>query len=169
MKTKLQKQEQIKKGETLAEKSAGVILLDFAKVNTADLRNLRRDLTKDGSKLFIMKKRLLGIMLTKKGAEFKGADFKTSVGAVFAANLEAASSAVYKFFKGLEKEKKIEGKKILGAYDFARSNAFMPQAEIEFMGSLPPREVLLGQLLGMIAAPIRSLLYVLDQKAKQTK
>lgn len=169
MKTKLQKQDQVKKGATLAEKSGGVILVDFAKVNTADLRNLRRDLTKGGSTLFIMKKRLLGIMLKERGAEFAGGDFKTSVGAVFAANLEAASSTVYKFFKGLEKEKKVEGKKILGAYDFARMNAFMPQAQVEFMGSLPPREVLLAQLLGMIAAPIRSLLYVLDQKSKQTQ
>ena len=40
-------------------------------------------------------------------------------------------------------------------------------AQVVFIGNLPPREVLLAQLLGMIAAPIRSFLYVLDQKSKQ--
>jgi len=169
MKTKLQKQEELKKGEAMAETSAGVILVDFSKVKTADLRNLRRDLTRDKNPLFIMKKRLLGLMLTKRGAQFSGADFKTSVGAVFVSNFESAASAVYKFFKGLEKEKKTEGKKILGAYDFANGNAFMPKEQVEFLGSLPPREVLLGQLFAMIAAPIKSFLYVLDQKAKQAK
>jgi ribosomal protein L10 len=40
--------------------------------------------------------------------------------------------------------------------------------EVLFVGQLPPREILLAQLLGMIAAPIKSFLYVLDQKSKRS-
>ena len=36
------------------------------------------------------------------------------------------------------------------------------------VGTLPTREVLLAQFLGMLAAPVRSFLYLLDQKSKQT-
>jgi ribosomal protein L10 len=36
------------------------------------------------------------------------------------------------------------------------------------IGQLPSREVLLSQVLGTIAAPLQALLYLLEQKSKQT-
>ena len=58
-------------------------------------------------------------------------------------------------------------KHLLGGYDVAGKQP-VDAATIVMIGKLPPREVLLAQLLGMIAAPIKSLLYVLDQKAKRS-
>ena len=167
MKTKAQKQEELKEGEELFSKAQAVLLVDFSKVRTADLRNLRTQLKADGSRLLVLKKRLLGIILKKHKLEFENGDFKTSVGTVFASNLEQASSSVYKFFNGLLKEKKIDKPKILGGFDLVTKMP-MDAARVTMIGALPPREALLGQLLGMIAAPVRSLLYVLDQKAKQS-
>jgi large subunit ribosomal protein L10 len=166
MKTKAQKQEELKKGGDLLGKSQAVLLVDFAKVGTADLRALRKELKGAGNQLFIMKKRIMNLMLKEKGIAYSAKDMKTSVAAIFASNIETAAGAIYKFFKALEKEKKIEGEKILGGFDVA-GNQPLDAARVIMIGKLPPREALLGQLLGMLAAPIRSFLYVLDQKSKQ--
>jgi ribosomal protein L10 len=58
-------------------------------------------------------------------------------------------------------------KHLLGGYD-VKAGAPMDATQVVFIGKLPPREVLLAQLLGMISAPVKSLLYILDQKAKRS-
>ena len=170
MKTKLQKTEDLKQGAELLNQSQAVLFVDFAKVKTADLKNLRRELKQNNNPLVVLKKRLLGLALKQKGIEFAGENMKTSVGTVFASNLESAAGAVYKFFQGLETEKKIEpagaAKKILGGYDLTGAKILTP-AEVLTIGKLPPRAVLLAQLLGLLATPIRSLLYLLQEKSKQ--
>jgi len=166
MKTKAQKIKELKKGHDLFAGSEGVLLVDFSKVQTSDLRNLRKELKVSGSRLLVLKKRLLNLVFKEKGIDYSAKDMKTQVAAVFTPNIETASSSIYRFFAGLEKEKKIEGGKILGGYD-VKAGQPMDAARVIFIGKLPSREALLGQLLGMLAAPIRSFLYVLDQKSKQ--
>lgn len=166
MKTKAQKSEELTKGRELMSKAHTVLLVDFSKVGTADLKNLRQELKKDGNPLLVIKKTLLGLLFKEKGIEFGGEDFKVPMGAVFAGNLETAASSVYKFYRGLEIAKKIDTPKILGGYDLS-TKSFVPSERIVFIGKLPPREVVLAQLLGMLAAPIRSFLYVLSEKSKK--
>ncbi len=168
MKTKAQKNEELTKGRELLKQSQAVLLMDFSKVKTADLKKLRQELKAAGNPLLVIKKRLLGVLLKDHAMEFQGGDFKAPVGAVFATSLEAAASSVYKFFSGLEKDKKLDvsaSVKILGGYDLVMKTQ-IPQERLVMIGKLPSREVLLAQLLGMLAAPIRSFLYVLDQKSK---
>lgn len=167
MKTKARKHEDLKTGEALLKNSEGLVFVDFKNVRTADLRELRRDLKKSGNPLYVLKTRLVGLLLKKHGVEFDVKKFKTSAGTVFASNLESAASTVYKFFKKLETEKRGDTKKMLGGYD-VKQKRYLEQPRIVMIGQLPPREVLLAQLAAMIAAPVRSLLYVLDQKAKRS-
>jgi len=162
MKTKSQKESELKKGEELLAQSNAVLLFDFTKVGTADMRNLRKELKQNGNPLLIIKKRLLNLLLKKRGGEVPPG-LKAPVGTVFVSNIETAAASVYKFFAALEKEKKIDGIKMLGGYDLTQ-NAILPQEQVIAIGKLPPREVLLAQLLGMLAAPIRSFLYILQQK-----
>jgi hypothetical protein len=56
-------------------------------------------------------------------------------------------------------------KKILAGYDIG-NNVAIDAEQLIYIGKLPPREVVLAQLLGMLAAPIRSFLYILDEKSK---
>lgn len=169
MKTKSKKQEELDKGRKMLQKSQAVLLLDFSKVKTADLRGLRRELKKNQSSMLVIKKRLLGLLFKEKNLELPAGDIKVSLGTVFASDLEAAAGSVYRFFVGLEKDKKLESAKakLLGGYDFAKQE-FIPAERAVFIGQLPPREVLLAKLLGILAAPIRSFLYVLSEKSKQT-
>jgi len=173
MKSKSQKQEELKNGKELLEKAKTLIFIDFSNVSAEDLRKLRRALKEAGARLLVIKKRLLGLLLKEKGIEFDLAQHKLSLGAVFSeGGVESVSGPVYKFLSGLEA---LEGEKkdawikhILGGYNLAEKAVVDPE-RIVFIGKLPPREVLLAQLLGVIAGPLRAFMYLLQEKSKQTK
>ncbi len=55
MKSKAQKNEELEKGRKLLKDSQVVLLIDFSKVRTADLRNLCQELKKSGNTLLIIK------------------------------------------------------------------------------------------------------------------
>lgn len=165
MKTKAQKISEVDKGKELLAKSKFVILTDFSKVRAEDVRKLRSELRSLGSGFLVIKKRLLGIVLKDKGIEFDSKKYKVSVGSAFAPDIESAAGTIYRFFKNVMPD--IVKEKILGGYDIAHKR-YIDADEMLMIGQLPPREALLGQLLGMIAAPIRSLLYVLKEKSNKT-
>lgn len=172
MKTKIQKTEELKRAKELLEKSNALIFTDFTKVPAEDVRRLRRELKKSDARFLVIKKRLLSLLLKEKGITADLTQFKTSVGTVFSENgIENAATPTFKFFAALEvpegSPKDVWVKHLLGGYDVAKNSPF-GAAEIVFIGKLPPREVLLSQLLGTLAGPIRSLLYVLDEKAKRS-
>lgn len=173
MKTKAQKVTELKKAGDMLAKSTALVFADFTKIAAEDVRKLRMELKKDGANLLVIKKRLLGLLFKEKGIDVDMTKHKVSVGTIFSdKGAEAAAGAAFKFFSALEVpeggDKKMWVSHLLGGYD-VKANTPVGAEQIIMIGKLPPREVLLAQLLGMIAAPIRSLLYVLDQKAKQTK
>lgn len=164
MKTKAQKQEELKQSEELLKKSESLIFTDFNALTAEQMRKLRRELKVIGAELKVMKKRLLAVLFKEKGIGFDARGVDGSLGTVFSeGGVEQVSGTLFKFLKELGFEKT----KILGGYDVKAKNPIDAQT-ITMIGQLPAREVLLAQLLGMIAAPIRSFLYVLDQKSKQT-
>ncbi len=172
MKTKAQKQEAITQAEGYLKTAAGVTFVDFSKLTAEDLRSLRRGVAVAGAKLFVIKKRLLNVIFKQQGIDMDMGQFKVSVGTIFApAGVESVAGPVFRFFKekatvaGLPAQTAQE--KILGGYDMV-ARSFISSETVTAIGQLPPREVLLGQLFGTIAGPIRAFLYILDQKSKQT-
>lgn len=169
MKTKLQKEKDLEKGKELLGKSKTLVFVDFDKLRVEETRKLRRELKSLGATMFVLKKRLLNILLKDTG--FNSRQTKFSLGTIFSpTDLEKISGPVYKFFSklvGPDKTDKTFGvKKILGGYD-AESKALIDSRIVVAIGQLPPREILLGQLVGMIAAPLRTFLYVLSEKSKK--
>jgi ribosomal protein L10 len=117
-----------------------------------------------------MKKRLLGLLLKEKGIDMDLTKLKMSVGTIFAeGDIEKAAGPAYQFFSKLDVPeggaKDVWIKHLLGGYD-AKAGAAIDAQQIVYIGKLPPREVLIAHLLGMLTAPIRSFMYVLDQKSK---
>jgi large subunit ribosomal protein L10 len=170
MKSKSQKQEELKKAKELLGKSNIIVFTDFTKISAENLRKLRSELKKAGANFLVIKKRLLNILFKERGIDFDVKQFKLSVGTLFSeSDAEKVSGPVYKFFAALEvpegSAKDLWIKHILGGYDL-KNKVAIDASRLVFIGKLPPREILLAQLLGMLAAPIKSLLYVLDQKAK---
>lgn len=166
MLTKQQKTEQIKKISELLKNNRLLIFTDFSGVSVEDLKKLRVSLAAGaGAKLKVFKKRLLGITLKEGGFDFDPNQFDSQLATVFSdKDISEVAALVYKFFKEVEKK----GFKILGAYDLAAKN-FVDAETVKMIGKLPPREVLLAQVVGMLAAPIRMFLYVLDQKTKMVE
>ncbi|MDO8536968.1 MAG: 50S ribosomal protein L10 [bacterium] len=171
MKSKAQKQEELKRGKEFLEKSRVLVFTDFTKLPAEDMRRLRKELKTVGANFLVIKKRLLNILLKDKKIDFDVKQFKLSVGTVFSeSDTEKISAPVYKLFSSLEipegAAKDIWIKHILGGYDL-KHNAPIAATDIVFIGKLPPREVLLAQLFGMLAAPIKSFLYLLDQHRRK--
>ncbi len=167
MLTKSQKINIVEKGGEEIQKSKTLVFGDFSRVTMKELTALRNELRKVGGKFQVIKKRLLRIMFEKAGLGFDPEEFGGQVGTVFSdKDISAVAGTVYKFSKTTLGEDKKERFTILGGFEIA-DKKFLDAAYIKAVGSLPPREVLLGQLLGTIIGPITSFLYLLSEKAKQ--
>ncbi|MGC9599265.1 MAG: 50S ribosomal protein L10 [Minisyncoccia bacterium] len=172
MKTKAQKTEELKKAKALLLKSRALIFADFTKISAEDVRKFRAELKKIGANFLVIKKRLLALLLKERGIDVNLKQFKISVGTIFSEKgIDMVAGPAFRFFSGLEVpeggDKQIWVKHMLGGYDVT-GNLPIDAAQVVFIGKLPPREVLLAQLLGMLASPIRSFMYLLDQKAKRS-
>jgi ribosomal protein L10 len=190
MKTKAQKKEQLEKGKELLATSRSLVFADFGSLTAEQTRKLRRELKDASSEMHVFKKRILSLVF--KGKELPGGapsktqaegvnlnEYKVPVAAIFSkAALEEVSGTVYRFFKELSTKGgslpagkagasggKLETIKILGGYE-TEGGRFVPASEVLFLGQLPSREVLLGQLVGMIASPLRSFMFVLSERSK---
>jgi large subunit ribosomal protein L10 len=172
MKTKVQKSEELTKAKTLLAGSQSLIFADFTKVSAEDIRKLRTELKKNGANFLVIKKRLLAIALKERGIDVDLKQFKVSIGTIFAeGGTDTIAGPAYKFFSGLEvpegAAKDVWIKKLLAGYEI-KTSMMLEGAQVIKIGTLPPREVLLAQLLGVLAGPIRSFMYLLDEKAKRS-
>ena len=162
MLTRQQKTEQLEIGKKLLEESRNLVFVDFTGTKVGDLRTLKKTLSDLGAKLKVIKKKLMRIVFEKQGIDFNPEQFETQVGVIFTdKEIPEIAAPIYKFAK--EKEK--TGFKILGAYDLS-AKSFFDGEIVAKIGKLPSREILLGQLVGMMAAPLRMFLYVLSEKSK---
>lgn len=168
MKTKIQKTEELKRAEELLGKSKFLAFAEFSGVSAEDVRKLRRSAKEAGASILMLKKRLLAIALKNKGVDFDTKGLKTSIGTVFADDVEKSTGAVYKFFANLgetKDEKAANIKKILGGYDLATMSP-LDASRVIAIGQLPPRDVLMAQLMGMFVAPLRTFMYMVNEIAK---
>lgn len=161
-KTKTQKIESVKKGGELTENSQTVILADFSGLKVNDLNKFRKTLKAKGAVFSVIKKRLLKIIFEKAGLAFDRNQFTGQISVVFSpTDVVETAGEVYRFAK------QNEVFKILGGWDL-KEKKFIEAAEIIQIGQLPSREILLAQLVGMIAAPIKKLLFALNAVAKRS-
>ena len=198
MKTRQKKEQELKKATDLISESEAIIFVDISKIPTHFLNQFRRELKNNLSQLLVIKKRILNLALSSKNLsagkqesspeemakniKLNLESLKTSFGTVFTKNLELGAQTIYKFLsseslpagmqrsssggKNLEKEKIAE--RVLGGYDLIKQKELSPK-ELITIGSLPPREVVLGQVLSGILSPIRGLMYILNEKAKRSE
>lgn len=163
MKTKIQKAKAVEEGLKNFKNSETIILADFTGLKVNDLNAFRKSLKAIGIVFRVLKKRLLKIIFEHEGIDFDVKKFGGQTGIVFSSkDLTETAGIAYKF----SKEK--EAFKILGGFNL-KEKKFVGVDFIKQLGQLPSREVLLGQLVGMLAAPIRSFLYVLSQKSKMVE
>jgi ribosomal protein L10 len=169
MKTREKKEKELKQAEELINNSEGIVFIDISKIPTHFINKLRQELKSNFGHLLVIKKRLLAVGLKNKKINLDLSNLKNSFGAIFISNIESGIQTFYKFFKNLEKEKILESvsNKILLGFNL-KENKNITKEEVISLGNLPPREIALAQLLGMISTPIRSLMYILQEKSKRS-
>ncbi len=136
-------------------RAQAAILVDFNKLSVAKTMELRRLLKQIGAEYKVAKKTLINRVL--KSSDYKGVnldELKTQVGIVFSYNDPVpAASSLYKF------SKLNEALKILGGF-FGFS--WRQREKIIALAQLPSREILLSQVVRMVASPLSRLVTVLS-------
>ncbi|EKD24001.1 MAG: 50S ribosomal protein L10 [uncultured bacterium] len=162
MKTRDQKKVIIAETQELLKNSKNLMFINFSGTGVEDIKELKKTLRPLGSTVRVVNKKLLRVSLEKAGVDINPEQFETQLATIFSsANISDVAAPVYKFFKSKEKK----GCDIYGAYDM-EGKVFMDAKTTKQIGQLPSREVLIGQVVGMLAAPIRMFMYVLSQKAE---
>lgn len=163
MKTKANKIEQVKEGVSNLKNSRIVVLTDFTGLSVNEINKLRKTLRATQSVYQVVKKRLLKFIFKELEMDFEPKNFAGQTGVVFSSqDIAETAQAIFKFAKSQK-----DLLKILGGFDVAEKK-FIEGVVIKKIGQLPSREILLGQLVGTIAGPIRSFLYILSEKGKRS-
>lgn len=160
MKTKAQKIEQVKETKDLLNKSKVLVFADFTGTDMEKVKELKKTI-KPAAKMKVVKKNLLKVAMKESGFDFDPKQFESQLGTIFSdETIDKVAGPVYKFAKTYK-----DNFKILGAYDIEKKTFVSPE-EVTFIGTLPSREILLAQVVGMLSAPIKMFLYILSEKGK---
>mgnify|MGYP001597087411 FL=1 len=153
MLNKAQKQKLVEELVDKFQRQKIAIFSDFHGVSVSKAQQLRRLLKKDGAEYRVAKKTLLDRALEAIGFSLRTKEMKGEIGVAFGYGDEIApAKTLFKFSKGNETFK------ILGGFLGAKT---LSDKEVLTLAKLPSREVLLGQLLGVLRSPIRGLVSVL--------
>lgn len=163
MKTKAQKEEQIANGLEKLNSAKTVVFADFTGTTANSMNGLRKTLHEINASFSVFKKRLLRVLFQKKDIAVNPEEFEGQVGVAFSNDgIDILAGKIYNFTK---QAKTI---KIRGGLDLATMKFFSGD-EVEAIGKLPPRDILLAHVVGTIAAPMSALLYVLSERQKQVE
>lgn len=169
--TKAKKQEIVKELKEKFQKAKITFFSDFHGVSVAKIQSLRRKLKKDDAEYKVAKKTLIDKALAETGILLKTKDLQGELGVALGYGDEVnAAKALVKFGKENDTFKVVAG--ILGS-------RILQSQDVVALAKLPPREVLLAQVVGAMSGPIRGLatalqgnirnLVVLLNKIKENK
>jgi len=136
------------------ERQKIAIFSDLHGVSVTKLQGLRRLLKKDRGEYKVAKKTLLDRALTDARLQVKTKELRGEIGVAFGYEDEIAPAKTL-----LKFGKENEAFKILGGIFAGR---ILTAKEIIMLAKLPPREVLFGQLVGVLSAPLRNFVAVLQ-------
>lgn len=135
--------------------SSFVIVAEYRGMKVEQFSDLRRQLRKAGAKMQVVKNRFLRVMTRDKGWSGLEPSLKGQSAIVTGLDVVKAAKTIKQFnsANGLPLVKS----GVMG-------NMILTSAQIDALAELPSREVLLGQVVGTVAAPLSRLVGVLKQK-----
>ena len=160
MKTKQQKEQELNAHIDRVKESNTVLFADYTGVPSEGINSLRKEARQSNAKFKVARKRLLRIAFEKEGIDINPEDFEGQLGIITTnGELSDIAGTAYKFGK------ENETFKILGGYDIKNKQAFDMET-INRIATLPSKDVLIGQLVGMISSPIKMFMIALQERAK---
>jgi len=150
-----QKEAVVDNFKNLFTNSKATFLVNYKGLSVSQMQTLRNNLRNAGGALKVTKARLMKIAANEiEGiSEFKG-NFKNQVGLVFVKNEVPDVAKQLVDFSKQDKTLKI----VSGFFE----SKVLTKEEITFLASIPPRDVLLSQLVGTLQGPISSFVRLLD-------
>jgi len=172
--TKQQKTKQIDSVKEKISKQKSIVFVDFSKVSSKDMFDLRKLLKEAGCNLKVAKKTLVRIAFGQSGISYWN-KIKSSIpgqlALVFGIEDEIAPARISNTFA-----KEHENFKILGGIfpvqgGPASNRRFIDRNRVLELASIPTKDELLGRLVGSIYSPVSSFARVLDKirENKETK
>lgn len=129
------------------------VFTNFHGLDVKSMTELRRSLRKEGVDYVVAKKRLIAIALEKNGIPTtEGMEGEVGV-ALASEDPTAAARVTFEFAK-----KHAEQFKLLSGVFEKRA---IGKNDVVALATIPPREVLLGQLVGVLSSPMRGLVTAL--------
>ena len=136
-----------------------VVLVDYKGLTVEQDTALRNKFRANGCDYRVYKNRLIKIALDELGIDLDAKYFDGPTALATSAEEVVAPAKIV--FDGENEYKVMKAK--CGYIE----GKFMEYNEVKKIASIPSKEVLVAQLLGMLQNPIRSLAVVLDQAAKK--
>ncbi|HET7035387.1 MAG TPA: 50S ribosomal protein L10 [Thermomicrobiaceae bacterium] len=164
------KVEEVQEITELLRGASLAILTDYRGLTVTDMQNLRRQLQPVQANIRVVKNTLTAIAAQQAGMESIKPLLEGPTALVTTGEDVVAPSKVVNDFVRTSRILQIKGALLQGQ--------LIPAAEVESLAALPPREVLLGRVVGGVQAPlyglvsvlagtIRQLGYVLQARAEQ--
>jgi large subunit ribosomal protein L10 len=136
-------------------KSPFILVTDYQRMNVNHFADLRTRLAASGAEMHVVKNSFLKRAMTDSGLPDVGSDL-TGQTAVVTGQKDVAPVA--KVLKAFAAEFKIAALKI-GVVD----KSILSTRDLETLAELPPRDVLLAQLLGLLLSPATKLVRLLNE------
>ena len=145
--------------EELAKNAKSIVLVDYRGLTVAQVTELRNTVREAGGVYKVYKNRLMKLAFDKLGFTFPASDFEGTTAVLFHSTDEVAPAKI-----ALDGSKKYNVLKLKSGYV---SGKYYDLNEITTLANIPSREVLVGQLLGLLTNPMRSLAVAVSEIAKK--
>lgn len=137
-----------------------MFVVDYTGLNVDKITGLRREIRGAGAEVRVAKNTLLKIVVKNTAFESLSDHFVGQTAVAFIDGDPArAAKALTKFYNDAKKENPDMRFAVRAG---VLESTLLSTAQINQLGDLPSREVLLGQFVGMLAAPLTSFVTVLS-------
>jgi large subunit ribosomal protein L10 len=148
------KQRTIEQAKEWYAKSTGVVFTDYRGLKVKELQELRANLRTKGGEIHVLKNTLFRIAAGEDTANLPADLHNGTTAFAFVYENEAdVAKALLDFAK--------TSKKLVVKGGFFGGKAFTSK-EVEALSELPPRDVLISQVIGLVASPISNLVGTIE-------
>ena len=168
--TRQKKEEIVKKAQDIMKNYESVVFVNFHGLTVSDVDAMRAGLRKNGVGYSVLKKTLVKKVLKESGVEGEVPFLDGELALAYSEDAIAPAQGIAEYQK--------KHKDVLSALGGIFESRFLTVAEVGQLAAIPPKEVLYGQLVGLLNSPIQqtvgvmnnvvgSLVIALDQVAQK--
>jgi len=145
-----EKERTIEQAREWYSKSVGVVFADYRGLSNKEIQKVRADLRKKGGELHVIKNTLFRRAVGDEVVDSLPAEYHNGTTA-FAFIFEDEAGCAKTLLEFAKSSKKLVVK---GGFFSGKT---FSQKEVEALSELPPRDVLISQVIGAVAAPLSNL------------